>query len=358
MKAKLDSYRKMTVPLIIILGFTLLVSACSSPTTAAPKVPPTAAQEASTATALVQPSVTPVVPTPTPTVAQPIDTATPVPPTFTPTVTETPLPSIGSTRVSEIDQMVQLFVPAGEFLMGAARSDTSARVDSKPEGGRAYTEIPQHTVYLDDYWIDQYEVTNAQYMLCVNAGVCEPPLDFGDNFIPNYFTDPTYASYPVVAVSWFQARTYCEWAGRRLVTEAEWEKASRGTEGQMYPWGEEKPDGTLANFCDVNCSRSIANPAINDGYAKTAPVGSYPAGASPYGAMDMSGNVWEWVSTLIMDYPYDATDGREDLEAPGERAWRGGPWSNGFWWMRSSVRYRSVNFYHWYNLGLRCGSSE
>jgi formylglycine-generating enzyme required for sulfatase activity len=125
----------------------------------------------------------------------------------------------------------------------------------------------------------------------------------------------------------------------------------------MYPWGNEPVDGTRANFCDVNCTRTHALTTVNDGYPDTAPVGSYPAGASPYGALDMSGNVWEWTSTLIQPYPYNATDGREDPNGTGERVWRGGPWSNGIWWMRSSVRYRSVNWYQWYVLGFRCAST-
>ena len=282
----------------------------------------------------------------------PDNTATPLP--VTPTVSPTVQPAIGSSRTGEVDGMVQVFVPAGEFLMGS--TDPEARNTTK--NGRAYPEIPQHTVYLDSYWIDKYEVTNSQYALCVDAGVCGPPWVNNSYTYANYFGSPEFKDYPIIWVTWYQARGYCEWAGRRLPTEAEWEKAARGTDGQKYPWGNEPVSGERANFCDINCTRNIANPRYDDGFPDTAPVGSFPAGASPYGAMDMSGNVWEWVSTLIQPYPYDAADGREDLDAPGERTWRGGPWSNGYWWMRSSVRYRSVPEYKWYVLGFRCASSK
>jgi serine/threonine-protein kinase len=251
--------------------------------------------------------------------------------------------------------MVQVYVPEGDFLMGAADSDLDAKRTTA--GGRAYPENPQHIVYLDSYWIDKYEITNRQYALCVTAGACQLPWVTSSYTYDKYYGNPEYDNYPVIWVNWFKVRDYCAWAGRRLPTEAEWEKASRGTDGRMYPWGNEPPDGTRANFCDVNCTRTHALESVNDGYPDTAPVGSYPAGASPYGAMDMSGNVWEWVNTLIAPYPYDANDGREDPNSPDERAWRGGPWSNGWWWMRSSVRYRSVNWYQWYVLGFRCAST-
>jgi formylglycine-generating enzyme required for sulfatase activity len=260
---------------------------------------------------------------------------------------------MGSTRISEVDQMVQVYVPPGEFIMGWDGIDAQIA-----ENGRAYPEIPVNTVNLDGYWIDKYEVSNGQYALCVNAGVCQPPYLNSSETRAKYFDDPEYSNYPVIWVKWYMARAYCEWAGRRLPTEAEWEKAARGTDGRKYPWGNDPLSGERANFCDINCPRTIANPIYDDGYPDTSPVGSYPAGASPYGAMDMSGNVWEWTGTLIRPYPYDASDGREDLEANGERVWRGGPWSNGYWWMRSSVRYRSIPDYWYVNLGFRCASSE
>ncbi|MFQ5615806.1 MAG: formylglycine-generating enzyme family protein [Anaerolineales bacterium] len=274
--------------------------------------------------------------------------------TAVPIFVETEQSARGSTRISEVDQMIQVYVPAGEFIMGS--TDVEAQITL--ENGRAYPEIPVNTVYLDGYWIDKYEVSNGQYALCVDAGVCQPPYLSSSETRTEYFNNPEYSNYPVIWVSWYMARAYCEWTGRRLPTEAEWEKAARGTDGRKYPWGDDPLGGKRANFCDINCPRTIANPIYDDGYPDTSPVGNYPAGASPYGAMDMSGNVWEWTGTLIQPYPYDAADGREDLDVYGERVWRGGPWSNGYWWMRSSVRYRSIPSYWYVNLGIRCASSE
>lgn len=250
--------------------------------------------------------------------------------------------------------MAQVYVPAGEFRMGS--TDVEAQIST--DNGRAFPEIPVHTVYLDAYWIDQTEVTNGQYALCVNAGVCQAPHLPRSETRLSYFDNPDYANYPVIWVNWFMASAYCQWAGRRLPSEAEWEKAARGTDGRKYPWGNEPLSGKRANFCDVNCPRTTANEAYDDGYADTSPVGNYPAGASPYGALDMAGNVWEWTSTIIRPYPYNASDGREDPDENAERVWRGGPWSNGFWWLRASARYRSKPNYWNVNLGFRCAASK
>jgi len=271
--------------------------------------------------------------------------------------TETPTPAAlvaGSVRTSEVDDMDQVYVPAGEFLMGTNDIEAKRTV----AGGRAYPEIPQFTYYLDSLWIDKYEVTNKQYHDCMDAGVCTEPHRVGSYTYPDYFINPIYDNYPVVWINWFQANDYCEWAGRRLPTEAEWEKAARGTDGRKYPWGNDPYTEDKANICDVNCTRTHSLAEFNDGYPDLAPVGSYPAGASPYGALDMAGNAWEWNSTAIMPYPYDAKDGRED---PGgidvERGWRGSSWANGLWWLRSSVRYHAKVFYSRYVLRLRCAAS-
>jgi serine/threonine-protein kinase len=328
-------FRNQAIALTFLVLFALLVASCASE---APEPTPSPTIEARDPTATQTVASTPTL------------TPTQGPPTPTPT----PELGIGSTRISEADQMVQVYVPAGEFTMGADDSEAKRSL----AGGVAYPENPVHTVYLDAYWIDKYEVSNAQFAECVNAGVCIRPFVPYIQNVPDYYYDPTYANYPVVWISWATARTYCDWVGRRLPTEAEWEKAARGTDARLYPWGNDPITGDRVNFCDRNCPRPHAVWNIDDGYAQTAPVDAFPAGASPYGALNMSGNVWEWNSTLISFYPYDANDGREDPDAAGNRVWRGGPWSNGGWWMRSSIRYHSVPHYVNDFLGFRCASSE
>ena len=158
----------------------------------------------------------------------PTDVALPL--TETPQPTNTVIPTstfgIGSTRISEKDGATLVYVPAGEFAMGSTDQDSLASNDEKP----------QHPVTLDAFWIDQTEVTNAMYTKCVNAGNCKPPIN------TDHFINAGYANHPVVSVDWSQASAYCAWSERRLPTEAEWEKAARGTDGRIYPWGNEAPD--------------------------------------------------------------------------------------------------------------------
>ncbi len=181
-------------------------------------------------------------------------------------------------------------IPAGDFSMG---SDANSGVEG-----------PVHSVAVGDFWIMRNEVTNRQYAQCVKAGVCSAPQN-GERW-----RDPAFADHPVAGVSWEQANTFAAWVGGRLPTEAEWEKACRGTDGRIYPWGNVAATHEVANYDNV--------------LADTVPVGSYSGSASPYGVLDMSGNVWEWTSSLYADYPYVADDGREDSSATGRRVARGG----------------------------------
>jgi formylglycine-generating enzyme required for sulfatase activity len=228
--------------------------------------------------------------------------------------------------------MVMVYVPAGEFEMGSDDDEVDYALqlcneyydDCEQKWFEA--EQPVHTVALDGFWIDQTEVTNAQFAQCVAAGACDrPPARSGSYTRDSYYGNSAYDNYPVIYVSWSQALEYCTWAGARLPTEAEWEYAARGPEGRRFPWGDEF-DGMRLNHCDANCEFDWANETVDDGYADTAPVGSYPAGASWCGALDMSGNVWEWVQGWYGDYP----SGRQvNPTGPSFGAWRvlrGGSW--------------------------------
>jgi len=176
------------------------------------------------------------------------------------------------------DDALMVEVPAASFKMGCD--------EWKDEVCYYVPEEHQHTVELDAFKIDKYEVTVRRYSQCIKAGKCEVPTVGG----LMHYGNPESARFPINGVSWYQAKNFCEWEGKRLPTSAEWELAARGTDGRIYPWGNEKPD----------CSRAVMDRA-NAGYlgcgtGDTLNVGSKPKGASPYGAMDMAGNVWEWTS--------------------------------------------------------------
>jgi formylglycine-generating enzyme required for sulfatase activity len=237
-------------------------------------------------------------PTPTATnTATPSKTPTPSL-TATPTLTPTPTPGIGSTQVSPMDGMVMNYVPAGPFGMGSTyeHADGDCReYTRKLSNYDCYqdwfsNELPFRTVELDAYWIDQTEVTNSMYALCVQAGACQPPGHTNSATRNSYYDDPEYKDFPVIYTSWFDAEDYCTWAGRRLPSEAEWEKAARGTTEQVYPWGDMPADETLLSF------------NIRD--SDTNAVGKFPLAASPFGALDMAGNVWEWVVDWYQDDYY------------------------------------------------------
>ena len=260
----------------------------------------------------------------TPAPAQPLPTTTAGTPSLRasspPVWTSTPTLGIGSTLLSEIDGMLIVYVPAGEFQMGSASTDPMSENHEKPP----------HTVYLDAFWIDRAEVTNAMYARCVQAGACRAPNPLNSYTRSGYYAEQAYADYPVMNVAWEDARQYCAWAGRRLPTEAEWEKAARGADGWIYPWGNEPPAGNLVNICDRQCPFSVIDDSLDDGYGDTAPVGSYPDGASPYGVLDMAGNLWEWVQDYYAADYYARSPGANP-PGPGSgeyRVLRGGSWYN------------------------------
>lgn len=246
----------------------------------------------------------------------PVSTNTPLPTeTRTSTASPTPTLGIGSTWTRPADGMVMVYVPEGEFTMGSDSYDN---------------EQPVHTVYLDAFWIDETEVTNAMYALCVRAGACDPPSDTSSYTRTSYYGNMQYDNYPVNYVSWNDAQAYCAWADARLPTEAEWEKAARGTDGRTYPWGNTSPTCNLANY----------RPSGNGCAGDTSAVGSYLAGASPYGALDMAGNVWEWVNDWYDEnyYSQSPTSNPQGSASGQDRVVRGGSWGYRGIDVRSAVR--------------------
>ncbi|HEX5943767.1 MAG TPA: SUMF1/EgtB/PvdO family nonheme iron enzyme [Anaerolineales bacterium] len=202
--------------------------------------------------------------------------------------TEAALPA----RTTDARPVSMVFVPAGEFIMG------------------------NNTVHLDAFWIDKTEVTNSMYARCVQAGTCSAPRSSRSHTREIYYGDHEFDDYPVIYVSWVDAQNYCSWAGGRLPTEAEWEKAARGSDGRPFPWGEVDPTGV----------GDLLNYRAQD----TTQVGLYPAGASPYGVLDMAGNVSEWVADwLSQDYYNNPPTANPLGPDSGEyRVWRGGSWAN------------------------------
>ncbi|HET9403068.1 MAG TPA: SUMF1/EgtB/PvdO family nonheme iron enzyme [Burkholderiales bacterium] len=233
-------------------------------------------------------------------------------------------------------------IPAGPFTMGS---------DEGPADER-----PAHRLTLAAYLIDRYPVTNARFAEFLNAigpfnARQERLFDFDDpdarvhRVHGKWVADAGFEQHPVVEVTWAGARDYCAWRGKRLPSEAEWEKAARGTDGRRYPWGNSTPDRSRAQF--------------SARFNETAPVGAFPAGASPYGVRDMAGNAWEWVSSAYRPYPYDAKDGREDLTAGAVRGTRGGGHDSPADGITATQRGRNLSRnpasgHH--NIGFRCAN--
>lgn len=233
-----------------------------------------------------------------------------------------PAPTPNSTKpASTLPEMI--LIPAGEFSMGSDQGDPD--------------EKPVHQVYLDAFTIDKFEVTNARYKTCVEAGACQPTSGIG---IMAY-TDPALADFPVGRVDWSMAKTFCAWNGARLPSEAEWEKAARGTDQRTYPWGEK-----------ISCEQANI---LGCGSGPNA-VGSHPQGASPFGLEDMAGNVWEWVADFYADTYYVNSPARNPAgsQVGTLRVIRGGGWGYDASYARTTLRYGYDPATLQNDLGFRC----
>jgi formylglycine-generating enzyme required for sulfatase activity len=329
----------------------------------------------------VVPSIEYPTPLPTPVVEKPTEipetellAASPTSlPVASPTLDASVIPEcekLGQTWVSPVDGMTMLCVPAGPFLMGSDENDRY-RDD----------EIPQRTVHLDAYWIDQTEVTNAMFAAFVNETGYQTDAEnqrWSYAYVPGTGWQQQAAAdwlhplgsdssieglddHPVVRVSWNDAQAYCRWAERQLPTEAQWEKAARGEDGRKYPWGDEFYCA-YGNFDDQTLSNSYVMSAVRgcDGFSPTAPVGHFPDGASPYGAMDMSGNVWEWAADwYLANYYRNAPDENPLGPSTGtRRAIRGGFWYYNSWDVRAASRGWNPPDFTWHLIGFRCALGQ
>ncbi|MDP1624331.1 MAG: SUMF1/EgtB/PvdO family nonheme iron enzyme [bacterium] len=240
---------------------------------------------------------------------------------------------------------------------------------------------------LDSFYIDTFEVSNRLYLECVETGNCLSPKNktlvgptyresIADPSVPektfvieDYFGGNQYLDYPVVNVNWEMAKSYCDWRDAKLPTEAEWEKAARGSDGRIYPWGNNFSCGIgnhfnfiftgnwfyINNNIPKDSGKAISwyMPSVCDQHYGTSPIGAYPRNISPFGAFDMSGNVWEWVSSLYSPYPYDEFDVEKD-EKDGKRVFRGGSFLSFDSSARSVTRQSAVINYSAPDLGFRC----
>ncbi len=341
--------------IILTLLIAIFLTACGSEEATTPTPEPIAAEPEPTD---APPTETAVPPTHTPEPTNtPEPTATAVPPTNTPMPTATPKPRLGNAWQRPADDMLMLYIPSDTFTM-----------DSKEEA---------HDVTLDAFWMDQTEVTNAQFAQFVedtsyvttaetegNAGV----LDGEDREVEGadwqHPQGPTsdltgLEQHPVVQVSWEDASAYCQWADAELPTEAQWEYASRGVAGSFYPWSNffhEKG----GNFCDVNCLTSEGDMAVDDGYTLTAPVGTYPGDVSWAGVLDLGGNV----SELVFDWytnDYHETSSSNNPTGPesGEaRVMRGGNFILGQTRMSGLSRLNQFPTSRYDIYGFRCVSNN
>ena len=291
---------KIVIPVFLVLLWLVIFGFPKFTITPTPP-PTTTSIETHSFTATSEP-----ISTNTPTL-KPISTSTEVPtqiPTSTqiatitssPTITSTPTPlPLAILDVSGVDMVL---VPDGVFTMGSEETDEEDPVQEK---------------HVGLFYIDKYEVTNDQYATCVNLGVCDPPIKMNSYTHVDYYENPSFKDFPVINVNWYMVVEYCQWRDARLPTETEWEKAARGVDARIYPWGN-TTHYSRANYYDFN--------------GDTVQVGTYDLGRSPYGVYDMAGNVREWVSSTFTEYPYKTSDGREDALSTSPRVIRGGAWNS------------------------------
>jgi formylglycine-generating enzyme required for sulfatase activity len=348
-------YTWVVIPFLLIIAMiaipqtrSVLIGSVSQPTVA-----PTVLRTPTSAIALaatVAPTVAPITASTTAPPIAPTDA-----PTIAPTTAPTPLPAWVPALVK---------VAAGSFLMASTDQQVAALVSQGVDENWVKDEKPQHPLPLPDYWIGKTEVTNAQFRQFVDRDGytnkdywTQAGWDWRtqNNIVkPEYWDDPQWNGdmQPVVGVSWFEAVAYCHWLSAQtghefyLPSEAEWEKAARGSDGRIWPWGN-----------TWEASRANSKEA---GVGKTTPVGQYPDGASPYGALDMAGNVWEWVATKYgKSYPYQLEDEWQSayLEADVTRVFRGGSYYHEQQYVRGAYRNTSYNArYRYYYVGLRVAS--
>ncbi|MFH1530735.1 MAG: SUMF1/EgtB/PvdO family nonheme iron enzyme [Pseudomonadota bacterium] len=250
-------------------------------------------------------------------------------------------------------------IPGGAFPMGC-----NAALDPRCEAD----EDPAHMVYLDPFEIHRREVTVREYGLCVAGGACKKDhfksVASGNTFC-NFSVD-LHEEHPMNCVDWIGADAYCRWMGMRLPTEAEWEMAARGPDGRSYPWGDRgfEATGRVANIADLSLQRDQPDVSViagyDDGFHMTAPVGSFPDGASPFGALDMAGNVWEWVSDRYDAGYYENSPERSPAgpETEHERVVRGGAWADGPSEARTTARGSARPEAKTGILGFRCAATS
>lgn len=251
-------------------------------------------------------------------------------------------------------------IPAGEFIMGSS----PAQIKEAFKLCKSYFKIcipswygdeaPQHKVYLDAYLIDKHEVTLERYTACVKAGKCTEPMKLE---YCNWGRSDR-VKHPINCLTWDEAKAFCEWDGKRLPTEAEWEKAARGTDGRIFPWGDQWNPAN-ANYCDSSCGVTWRDENNTDSYSMSAPVESFPKGASPYGVMDMAGNVLEWTADWYDEKYYSVSPLRNPKgPASGKiHVIRGGSWMRAPSELRTASRGRHGPSSRHDVAGMRCAKS-